>query len=311
MDSFIKTVMRSIVITPTIFIFSLPHFSYCLNSMKKANLKYFFHVNIYPSGIELDLTMKGLIAFLILVVTIVIIILICIYRNKKKQEEEESNKKQKRVKEKKEHDPNEELKKFRIMKIDNVIKKALGTPKNKDNLENDNTKDQSPSSCKSFIEKLNDIASEKDKDKESIKNLRHKQEDENNSELKMIKKNSSLKSNESRVSINKFLKKNAQKHISQYESENRSSPESSFYIEEFKPNKKRAIEETNNVINNDNNKQVEMPEVKQFELNDKNDIICKKEDKMIVEDSKKEGGVFLNSVILNKDENGETLAKIN
>jgi FtsZ-interacting cell division protein ZipA len=276
----------------------------------KPNLKSFFALNIYPSGIELDLTMKGLIAFLILVVTIVIIILICIYRNRKKQEEEESNKKQKRVKEKRENDPNEELKKFRVMKIDNVLKQALGTPKNKENLENDNTKDQSPSSCKSFIEKLNDIGSERERDKESIKDLRHKQEDENNSELKMIKKNSSLKSNQSKVSINKFLKKNALKHVSQYDSDNRSSPESSFYIEEFIPNKKGTIQENNIIINDENNPPVEKPVVMPFELNEKMDMIDKKDVKIIAEESKKEAGVsleFNNNMV----ENGETSAKIN
>ena len=252
------------------------------------------NLNIIPikrSGFQMDTTTIGIIIFISFTILVAAIVLYIYYYKKadretldlsKKNEEKDEAVKKDQIS----NEVNEKIEKFDEIdeleiKVDGIVEKVIG--KVKENLEKEekNKDSVSQSNNNIMIKEDNPINQNKEKNnnndwldkiiEDQIVRKRNSMKpiDSNftDNDLKDIfKKNIkqmnrfSLKKNDTSVSAKRFVQLQIQKNFGIYESDNRSSPDSSFYeekkkikIDEIKKEENKKIDEENKIEVCDNN----------------------------------------------------------
>ena len=228
------------LITLVIYNLLLVISSKSLNNKSKENVK--IHNNLLKGdGIDLDMTTKGLIIFVgfILFILIIVLIVYIIMKCKEVKIVDEVIVREKIIKKKEILKDSENLKQYNekieivmknlIFKQDNIL---IAEEKTNDELNDQSAKrlfelidDQSKINYGVDFNKIEDIAKE----------------------IIHLKRNS-VKSNNSKISANKFVKINIQNQMMHYDSERRSSPDSSFYQDDdmIKKMKNKNLKVDNN-----------------------------------------------------------------
>jgi hypothetical protein len=300
-----------------------------LNLRKKSqNSVKFSFITIKTSSLEWDLNTKATVIFLgtIILIVVIFVVVYCIYKNRKNNSEVIVM--ERKVEEKVEKEVEDELKKVKKKKIESIVKKVLVNEEIKENLENDGekTKDEIPDSSKSFVQKLEEIHLEDNQDNVTVKNLKKDVREVMNEYIVRLPRQSSI---ESKTPLHKALKMQVHKHITQYDSEKRESPDSSFYEGEEKSRKKSSkstqkmiTKKTTekNIIRKENSKsqKIDIPAVKNIDKKNevvKNESLNKSNDNLNPKPGRFFEGVVgeddaqeLNQMIKTSKINGEVLS---